>query len=283
MTRPRAVFLTGNSLRHKYVATQLARAVELVGIVVEEKRRAYTPDRMSTPDMEVIERHLASRAAAEKSAFSDASFPPEPERIEIESGGVNQPGVHSWVVARQPRVILLFGTGIVGTPLLSEFGGRVINMHLGLSPYYRGAGTNFWPLVNGHPECIGATIHLATPKVDAGGILAQARPTIFRNDGPHEIGCRAIQAGTRIFSAAAIAYLNGKIAPVPQEIDKNRAYRRADFDAAAVRKLSKNFEEGMIHLFLREQTSRISGVPIVELGSGPSELPADLPIPQSNE
>ena len=54
--------------------------------------------------------------------------------------------------AESTDVVLVFGTGILREALLSAFPGRLINIHLGLSPYYRGAGTNFWPLVNGEPE-----------------------------------------------------------------------------------------------------------------------------------
>ena len=68
-------------------------------------------------------------------------------------------------------------------------------MHLGLSPYYRGSGTNFWPLVDRLPECVGVTIHLAIPSVDAGPILTQVRPDIEPTDRAHEIGSRAIIAG----------------------------------------------------------------------------------------
>ena len=45
-----------------------------------------------------------------------------------------------------PDVVLVFGTGLLKAPLIGAFPGRIINIHLGLSPYYRGAGTNFWPL-----------------------------------------------------------------------------------------------------------------------------------------
>ena len=58
-----------------------------------------------------------------------------------------------------PDVVLVCGTGILREELINLFPGHIINIHLGLSPYYRGAGTNFWPLVNREPEYLGATIH----------------------------------------------------------------------------------------------------------------------------
>ena len=37
---------------------------------------------------------------------------------------------------------------------------RAINIHMGLSPFYRGSSCNFWALYDNNPGFVGATIHL---------------------------------------------------------------------------------------------------------------------------
>ena len=98
------------------------------------------------------------------------------------------------MVEMKPNVVVVFGTGILKGDILSRFEGQLLNIHLGLSPYYRGAGTNFWPLVNGEPEFVGATIHYLDAGIDTGPIIAHVRPDIARTDGPHELGNKAIRA-----------------------------------------------------------------------------------------
>ena len=115
----------------------------------------------------------------------------------VSAGACNDPAEVALMAALGPDVVLVFGTGILREPLLSAFDGRIINIHLGLSPYYRGAGTNFWPLVNREPEYVGATIHYLDAGIDTGPILAHARPTIARGDGPHDIGNKTIVAAAR--------------------------------------------------------------------------------------
>jgi methionyl-tRNA formyltransferase len=137
-----------------------------------------------------------------------------------------------------------------------------VNMHLGLSPYYRGAATNFWPLVNGEPECVGATIHLATLSVDAGPILRQARPAIEPEDGAHEIGCRAILAGADAAVGALIDYSNRHLEPRVQS-GEGRLYRNKDFDADAVVELWRRLESGMIPDYLADRQRRDERFPIV--------------------
>lgn len=68
---------------------------------------------------------------------------------------------------------LVFGCGMIGEPLLSKLPELTINLHLGISPEYRGSATLFWPFYNKEPNWAGATFHKITPVPDAGDILHQ--------------------------------------------------------------------------------------------------------------
>ena len=48
---------------------------------------------------------------------------------------------------------------------------NAINIHLGVSPYYRGAACNFWALYDLNPHLVGATIHYLHSSLDSGPIL----------------------------------------------------------------------------------------------------------------
>ena len=118
--------------------------------------------------------------------------------------------------------MLVFGTGLLKRPLLDAFAGRLLNIHLGLSPYYRGAGTNFWPLVNREPEFCGATIHFLDEGVDTGPIIAHVRPAIRSGDGPHDIGNRTIVAAADTLAEAAAAHAASPLIGVPQAGERPR-------------------------------------------------------------
>jgi methionyl-tRNA formyltransferase len=164
----------------------------------------------------------------------------------------------------EPQAVLVFGTGLLKQPLIDSFPGRILNIHLGLSPYYRGAGTNFWPLVNGEPEYCGATIHFLDIGVDTGPIIAHVRPDIARGDGPHDIGNRTIIAAARGLADAALALGAGGVNGIEQH-GGGRLYRRVDFSADAVRRLYANFEAGMIDTYLRNKEERDTAVVLVTM------------------
>lgn len=53
---------------------------------------------------------------------------------------------------------------------------KTINIHMGVSPYYRGSSCNFWAMYDENYDKVGATIHLLSNKLDAGDILCNALP-----------------------------------------------------------------------------------------------------------
>jgi len=152
----RAIVLTSTMRRHQFLANTVAGHLDVVRVWQEEKTFQPLKYAASSSDEEVITRHFAARDAAEEAYFSDASAVLAPSR-RVPPGGCNAPAEIEDMRALRPDVVLVFGTSLLKQPIIDSFPGRIINVHLGLSPYYRGAGTNFWPLVNGEPEFCGAT------------------------------------------------------------------------------------------------------------------------------
>jgi methionyl-tRNA formyltransferase len=262
----RTVLLTGNGRRHRFAARALGDATTLVGVVSEEKAPTVGGEAALEPsDQEVVRRHLIEREAAEATLLGpDPEFPTTNLRRVIR-GGVNSPEVLAWLEALAPEVVVLYGTSVVREPVLGAYAGRLVNLHLGLSPYYRGSATNFWPLVRGQPECVGATIHLAVAQVDAGGILAQVRPEVTPDDRAHQLGTKALMAAVRHLPAVLAGLRNGSVRPVAQDLSRGQEFRRRDFGPAAVRRLWENLDRGMIREYVHRAAERCAAFPIVEV------------------
>jgi methionyl-tRNA formyltransferase len=262
----RAILLTSTFRRHVFVANTIAERCDLAGVWQEEK--SFHPERYaeSVDDEAVIQRHFANRDESEASYFAShdaVRLGSQGTHRLVPAGGCNDPAEVARMIAARPDVVLVFGTGILRQELLSAFDGRIINIHLGLSPYYRGAGTNFWPLVNREPEYVGATIHYLDAGIDTGPMLAHARPSIAHGDGPHDIGNKTIVAAADALVRAAAAHLAGTARPVPQW-PGGRLYQRKNFSANAVRTLYRNFDTGMIDEYLAARDSRDAALRLIE-------------------
>ena len=73
----------------------------------------------------------------------------------------------------EPDIILVSGTRIIGKKVLNCSKAKFINLHVGITPKYRGVHGGYWALANGDENNCGVTIHLVDQGIDTGTILAQ--------------------------------------------------------------------------------------------------------------
>lgn len=265
------VVLTSVEVRHRYFARRMAEAFDLRGVAYEQTGyhpAADPPSDLSARELELLERHFAERSAAEEKFFGGACAPlstTEARTIELSPGSLNSAETLAFVQSCEPRVVLVYGTNLVRDPLLAAFAGRMVNLHLGLSPYYRGTATNFYPLLNEEPEYVGATIHLIDVGIDSGAILAHARPRIERGDGPHDIGCKAIEAGAEKLISVVPEWLSGRREPLPQwKPDRPRVYLRRDYHPRQVAELYDKLKAGMLERYLDRMATSPPSIRLID-------------------
>ena len=261
------VIITGDCLRHYWFADLLSKHFTVKGVVFEVKRLPVSKE----VRCEFVENYFKDRDKAEKKYFRQdyKNFLSDSNVLKINSGKeLNSKETFAWINNLDPDLIISFGSGIICDPILSCYENKMINIHLGLSPYYRGAGTNFWALANNEPECVGATIHLTSAKVDAGEVLAQVRPNINIKDNMHDIGFKIVISGGEAMVEVINKYYLKQIKAVPQNFfttPQSRLYKRADCGEADIKKMLKNFKEGMIKKYLADKKKRDSKYPIINL------------------
>jgi hypothetical protein len=82
-----------------------------------------------------------------------------------------------------PKLIISYGCSKIGTNILELPGIKKINIHGGLSPWYRGTITNFWPTYLLEPQFTGMTLHETTNHIDGGKIFFQTSIIVDSNLG----------------------------------------------------------------------------------------------------
>jgi|TARA_B100000787_G_C16185433_1_gene294370 hypothetical protein len=76
-------------------------------------------------------------------------------------------------------IYLVFGSGYIKGELADYLvKQKAVNIHAGVSPYYRGTDCNFWALYDNNPHLVGATIHMLSKGLDNGPILYHAMSNI---------------------------------------------------------------------------------------------------------
>lgn len=103
--------------------------------------------------------------------------------------------------------------------------GRILNLHNGPLPRYRGVSPINWALKNGEKEH-GLTIHEITPGIDDGPIVAQVKYSIYpETDEVIDVFKRSLEYGWTLFSQTMP--ILDRIKAVPQDESKALYYNRS--------------------------------------------------------
>lgn len=248
----RLAVLTSTDIRHRYFANALAAKLPVVAVGYEQvayQQAGLDLSDLTADEAEVVRAHFAERVRQEQAFFGqDAEYIGPPRGRTIPPGDLNSPATLDFLLAREADMVAVFGTNLIKEPLLGRFQGCLINMHLGLSPYYRGTATNFYPLLNLEPQYVGATIHLIDAGIDSGPILRHARPDMLPDDPPHVIGCKTIAAGIAAMIGVLARWSRGdKVEPVRQwKVENSRLYMRKDYHSRQVAELYRKVNSGLL-------------------------------------
>ncbi len=245
--------LTSNDIRHRYVVNALRARCDVAAVCYQDT--GYVPADTAAEEIDertaaTLAHHFDERRRQEEVFFGHDAAPVQDSaecgvRI-VDPRTLNTDETLHFLRKRGAEAVVVYGTGMIKSPLLEAFGGRMINMHLGLSPYYRGTATNFYPLVNEEPEYVGATIHLIDAGIDSGAIIHHARPEIVADDLPHTVGCNAILAGLEKLIQAVDELAVGSLVSIPQwPVEHARLYLRRDYHPSQVVRLYELIEDGL--------------------------------------
>jgi methionyl-tRNA formyltransferase len=184
------ILFSGNHSRHFFLHSAIIERFNVIGVVLMERETqmpisnpSWTPE-----DRRLFDLHFEKRAEIEKKHFGhlNDSIYNGLNIISIKRDELNSKRVLDFVVSLDADVSIIFGVDIIKDSVFSALPDWKINVHLGLSPWYKGAATLFWPFYNLEPQNSGATLHLIAAKADAGEILHHSVPELSEGDSMHE-------------------------------------------------------------------------------------------------
>ena len=110
--------------------------------------------------------------------------------------------------ARGVQLVCLAGfMRLLGPAFLEQFSNAVLNIHPSLLPAFPGVDAQRQAFEHG-VKVAGATVHLVTPELDAGPIVAQEAVPVLDDDTAETLSARILEVEHRLYPAA-IAVLAG--------------------------------------------------------------------------
>lgn len=142
----------------------------------------------------------------------------------------------------------MFGCGILSGEL-GEFliKNKAINLHMGISPFFKGTACNFWAQYFGKSEFVGATIHYLSSELDGGPIITRIVPASANPDG-FIYGMEAVLSGHKAIEQI-LKHPNRELdATVQDPTQSFHISKRAEFTEEVVKKFLDDglwYDEGL--------------------------------------
>ncbi len=269
------ILLTRDDLEHCYVANKLADACPLSAIVVDKGKPSSKIKRYRS----LLRRYTASQLFSKflSRAISICCRDKTRRRREICQvlgpdnclrhlhtdkiiyvNGLNTAAAFETIKDLNPDVILIYGTSVVSDSVLNLAHHTSLNMHTGMSPYYRGSACAFWPLYYEQLDMLGATVHQCTSEIDGGLIYEVARAKLAPDDGLFAVFARTVQVGTQLYIKTVQSLLQGNLQGYKQHLHLGREYRTAMKSWRRELVVRIKIRKGLVRDYAKNQPETIS-------------------------
>lgn len=228
---------TSNQPRHLHLIEQLSGIADECHAVME--CNTVFPGRVQDfyKKTETFQEYFSHVIEAEKALFGRPRFLATPHTLTLKGGDLNMVERDILEPALNADVFVVFGASYIKGWLIDFLVSRkCLNIHMGLSPYYRGSSCNFWALYDNNPHLVGATIHMLSKGLDSGDMLYHIAPTTRGCSNPYEYTMLTVKNAhqslvERIADGSIFTY-----EPVAQDNTHQVRYtRNSDFDDAVAR------------------------------------------------
>ena len=224
---------TSNNYRHNYLINTLLTVCDELFVIQECKNNFQEKNNEKFKVPKIYQKYSNKVSEAQDKVFQKELINNDSKKIkifQIAHGELNKLIPSYLKDFLKSDLYVVFGSSYIKGELVDFLvKKKAINIHAGVSPYYRGSGCNFWALYDSNPHLVGSTIHLLSKGLDNGPILYHAMSKNKSN--PFEYTMSTLKSA---FQSLAIKIKDKSffdMKPFSQDKSKEIRYtRRSDFN-----------------------------------------------------
>ncbi|WP_440936738.1 formyltransferase family protein [Candidatus Pelagibacter sp.] len=231
---------TSNKNRHNYLINLLSEVSKELFVVQECDTILSVPGHYQASP--IMKKYFENVINAQYQLFGNSYVNNKKKNIKILPmilGDLNQCSINLLSDFLKSDVYVVFGSSYIKGELVDFLiKQKAINIHAGVSPYYRGSACNFWALYDGNPHLVGSTIHLLSKGLDTGPMLYHAMSNLKTN--PFEYTMSTIKSAFHSIAERIKDNSIFKINPVTQDKIKEIRYsKKNEFNEDIVKEYFK--------------------------------------------
>lgn len=246
----KVVVFTRNQRRHAHLVNTLVRAGHDVTVVLETNTLFPGLVKDFYGNTRQFRWYFDNVLRAERSIFGEglplvknASF------IPMKGGDLGHCSLYDLDAISSGEVFIVFGSSYIKGELAQMLVDRgAINIHMGLSPWYRGSSCNFWACADRRLGFVGATVHLLSEGLDSGPILYHCIPKYLPKGDIFEFTMSSVKAA----HDSVVKRISDKtifnLKPVTQDGSQQLRYSRAnEFTDSVISSFRKSLKAGVFN------------------------------------
>lgn len=256
------ILITGNHPRHFYLANELSSSFKNI-IWIIEKRESFIPKpkkNMSNKLKKLSKIHFTKRKNSETKFFGNTKFYKFTNlrrKVIIERKNFKRK-IAFYLQNEKADVLITFGCGKIPTKIFKNNKIKNFwNIHGGLSPWFKGSITNFWPSYLLMPQYTGITLHKLSSKIDGGDILLQTSCKLNINDGLHDLNCRIILNFCKIFKKKLKKISLKKNIKGTKQKFEGKIWKKADWSEKHLIIIYEKFKDKIIKFCVKNNLIKI--------------------------
>ncbi|PCI11974.1 MAG: formyl transferase [Flavobacteriaceae bacterium] len=137
---------------------------------------------------------------------------------------INDDEVIDYVKKCNADIIIVNGTRIIKKKIINGVHLPMVNIHVGITPKYRGVHGGYWALVKQDKEHCGVTAHLIDAGIDTGGVISQRTIEITDRDNFCTYPILQLQAGLLCIEDAMQQVKNADIKIIKNNLESKLYY-----------------------------------------------------------
>ena len=187
---------TANQRRHNFLINELSKVCDELFVVQESRTIFPGVKKGHYKKSKLMTRYFENVINAEIKIFNHTFIEGKNKNINLiplVNGDLNDLTLKDLSDFLNSDLYIVFGSSFIKGDLVKFLiEKKAINIHMGISPYYRGTDCNFWALYDNNPHLVGATIHMLSKGIDSGQMLYHAISDIKKD--PFEYTMSTVKA-----------------------------------------------------------------------------------------
>lgn len=257
----KVVIFSGSHSRHLYVNQEVSKQFKDSLIIIQKREPEIPkiPNFKNLNNKKLYIKHFKNRNLVENKFFGKLNYKEVFARnntISVSASTLNSPKTIKEIKKFDADFAFIFGTNLISNSLIKVLPRNKINLHLGLSPWFKGAATLFWPFYFLKPQYAGITFHEINNKPDSGPIIHQNVPTLRKGDKIHEVAAKCVLQAAKDVKILINFWKKNKKFIYYKQKTSGRIWRSKDFHVSHLKLIYELYKDKIVDSYLKGELDK---------------------------